>query len=394
MKTSRKRERLAAAIRNVYLNLILIHGLTCGVDLLQSDFLSPIRTNIRRAFIRSLRVVFVIVFVLATFGTFCDTYTSFPDNPGICDMFATLYSMLYWAIWVETLRTTWWNDEAIKKTFINSNTAQYFSIKRIFMAAIHYPYIMYLLGRISIYTTVHIESLAARNATILTSSPIWPAINNVMYVYEWNSLISYHFLHFIVIVYLQGLVNIRTRLAELRADLETSPAGDLRKRKAQIRQMIATANKIFSQLLFVMYAKIFAITYQTVVAQISNDNGIHSRRYRILASLSQIAVVYDTAALGSEIITSSRLTASALPYLRKSLFMQDSNGGNSIEELWRFSAEMAYDDVRDALTISDCFISHKGTLASFTGLAVTCMAILLQFDYKIMQHLEGHTTHG
>ena len=49
---------------------------------------------------------------------------------------------------------------------------------------------------------------------------------------------------------------------------------------------------------------------------------------------------------------------------------------------------VAYDESRDAPTISNSFSMHRKTLMSFLCMVVTSVAILLQFDLRVMTNFD------
>lgn len=153
--------------------------------------------------------------------------------------------------------------------------------------------------------------------------------------------------------------------------------------KLALRSVTSKVNRTFSSTLAMLYVKVVLLLY------IFLSHSLISPSHKTFAALTalgpalQILMLYDLACGGSEIIRRCRQTAS------KALLLNPQLVRDYEPDSWsRLLQIISFDEHQDSLMVSDCFTFTKGSLFSYMALVVTCIAVILQFDYHVLQKLD------
>lgn len=171
--------------------------------------------------------------------------------------------------------------------------------------------------------------------------------------------------------------------------------------------MTLSMNAVFGRLMMFVYLKIITVTYRALVIVLSGDFSRSAEVARVLTPFIEIAVLYDMSSIGSDIIVACTSTVADIRrrywhQRMKTLFPEEFgveggpkagtevfSSGLSHEVVQALTNHLGYDENQDALLISDCFPHRKPTFHSYIGAIVTCIVILLQFDYRIMAKFDA-----
>lgn len=172
--------------------------------------------------------------------------------------------------------------------------------------------------------------------------------------------------------------------------------------KNSIRLLTAKVNRIFSEVLLVIYTKVIfllATHFGSIALWDTPRRKNHlSHIFYVLASCVQVAQLFETTRLGSAIIQECLRAETILlhcpsvrtkirPYVTRYREAEPDYSEHPID-LNEVRAVLSYNERIDALTISDTFVNSKSTMFKYLGTMFTCIAIVLQFDYDILNALD------
>lgn len=196
-------------------------------------------------------------------------------------------------------------------------------------------------------------------------------------------------------VYLQSAARI---CEKLRTIDEITASGALRKRidfivnlKAEVRWDISSLNSRFGTFVFMLYLKIFTLITYNINKIVTHDgNNRLSMSLYIIGSIMQGMVTFLACHIGSELIALASRTHRRL--FDDALQIQSSLMPNAWDRTRTNMSDLrdilAYREEWDSLRISDCFVNRKSTMFTYIGTLVSSIAIILQFDYRILYVLD------
>ena len=203
----------------------------------------------------------------------------------------------------------------------------------------------------------------------------------------WCGLLTKQGQYLIFIVCSRSLAVLRWRLEELNRDLSarTVSACELLKKKQIIRQLTANVNETFSTTIALFYVKVFLLFYVFLSGLLLLDSRTHLVWWWNLSSALQIMMLYDLASDGNEIVDACRRTAAvALGHDLRPWIGSDEDSSSRLAQI------LSFDEFRDAVKVSNCFLLNKQSFFSYMALIVTCNSVILQFDYRISAKLDEH----
>lgn len=158
--------------------------------------------------------------------------------------------------------------------------------------------------------------------------------------------------------------------------------------KAQVRHDIAALNGRFGMFVMLLYLKIFTlVTYNINKIVTLGDRHWLSASLYVTGSCLQVFVTFTACQMGSELIDLASRTHRRL-FDDVLCFDYGSTGGWSRANIVELREILAFREEWDSLRISDCFVNRKSTMFTYVGTLVSSIAIILQFDYRILHVLD------
>lgn len=216
--------------------------------------------------------------------------------------------------------------------------------------------------------------------TFLTEPPI-VAVFEVAAMVTSRHLVQVQYIS--SIIYLQAEVVVEARLKLLNARIFMWTEQQIVSHKTTVRYLIAELNRTFSTLLAIMYSKIFSLLYVRSILFIRQPLLKPEHAFLIVGPVLYVANMYVMSCRASHIADICEQTEFRLRTKR-------------LTSLSSFIARVRVERVliatrtQDSLVICDCFIHSKATFLAYLGLLVTCVAILIQFDYRVMAMLDSY----
>lgn len=135
-------------------------------------------------------------------------------------------------------------------------------------------------------------------------------------------------------------------------------------------------NNNFRRLFVLYYVKSLAGIYIAVYWVIDKGFVSFNVYSQAINPLIVILVLFDIAAIGTTIVEKSRSIEKCIwrSYRHKMCRYV----------FWKFTEQMAHAEVKDSLRISDVCIYEQSVIFACFETMLPCLAILLQFDYRIM----------
>lgn len=356
-----------------------VYSFMSGLDLYPSDPQPPaddLTTPLRRRWCLQkyrvlilIRCLMIIMFVVSMSASAIRAY---PRNdwsrPSVSDLFTIVFYVNHGALIALVVRL-WRNQNGLRQVLgSHRNSIQHLDVTVFFAYLICWLY--FILGDL-------LHSLSNSETT---------AQKIIVNICVFSGFHVRQIPYLMCCIYVQCQAIILRRLKRLDIMLTQATREYLRREKRFIRGMVSIVNVTFGLPVILMYTKIFAMLY---VILVSNNIGETTsiQIFRLSAVALQVVVIYYMAYVGSAIIGVCRQTAFTISSQRLK--------GLSIVEQDYLRRLMNFDDAQDSLKISDCFTLTKGTFVSYLGAAITCVGVLLQFDYRLMakfDFIKAHST--
>lgn len=359
----------SSILQEVCFKFTVVHCFLCGVDLCCTD---NVRTFAYRSQLRVLLTIAIRVGIVSIYTLFLTTklqyaYANFSDRPATSDIFDIIYLLNSCALFAEAGRALWTNQTFLVDLLRDSQNIRSFNIKRFvhwFMSCCFYTYIDISQAVRREQLTKELESKLLMKHRMVS----WCGS------YVWQ--LQYAVFH----LYIQGAIIIRANLRGLDVSMDMLSLSKVLEMKMAVRRSVDHFNRTFSRVLVLIYAKIFALAYQGLMIGLRVNELSNVETMIAIIPFLQIVMLYDMAVIGTDVISSCHL-------LHQKLFLKHKFTSNH-HELWRVGTLLMYDERIDALLISDCFPNQKGTLLTYSGTLITCLAIFLQFDYRVMARFD------
>ena len=190
--------------------------------------------------------------------------------------------------------------------------------------------------------------------------------------------------YLILILFSEAQEVLRGHLDRLYASLLEMSHSEILREKQVIREITASVNKTFSTAFSLFYVKVFLFFYLFLHRMIFLKGGLEPSLLFSLGSATQVLLLYDLASGGTKIIEACRRTAFKM--LSGDPRSQSDSDFNSLSRVVQL---LTYDEVQDSLKVSDCFLFCKQSFLSYVALIITCIAVMLQFDYQILVKLDN-----
>lgn len=199
----------------------------------------------------------------------------------------------------------------------------------------------------------------------------------------WCGIHSKQCHYWTLILFSVSLTVLRGHLGNLDSSVGKVKSPEIMKSKEQARLFTRNVNNTFATVFALLFVKVFLLFYTVLYDSFINHDGVDWGSLTKVGPALQVIILYDLASGGSEIIDACFRTASkVLAHIPRS---QSENDNDS----WaRLAQIVSYDELQDFLMISDCFRFTRQTLFSYVGIVITCTAVLLQFDYRILAKLD------
>lgn len=190
--------------------------------------------------------------------------------------------------------------------------------------------------------------------------------------------------YLVFILYSEYQAALRGRLARLQTSLNVAERAEILKEKYVVRNMTATVNKIFSTTFALLHVKVFIHLYLYLSECFLDSEQKRGPWILHLGSFFQFMILYDLASNGSRIINSCRETA--FRFLVRTPQVETNKNVLSWSNVHQI---ISYDEMQDSLTVLHCSTFSKKSLFSHMVVVNTCIAVLLQFDYRILVKLDA-----
>lgn len=350
-------------------SFIAVLSLICGLDFgsLLCGCSSEKHGTARKWLCIPFRLFFAmnLIFHVIQTGLYISLRVSVTKQLSATDIFTMAYYFCDLLLIAQTARSLWQHQEALRHLF---RTEHLHPFHGTIFAAWFYNWLTSIL-----YNLIH---------AILTTKRVnlyHVALTSTYILGLWSSVHVRQVECLAIIIYMQGQVILRCRLRQ--ADLmftSTVRTVQLSKVKADIRGITSSLNATFGTFLALLYLQVFSRLYIVFVDEVAPFKKVPVclRVMRHINLLFLACGLYYMACVGSDVIKLCRRTAYRSACFELSMI-------SSKEQIF-LRRTLAYDDQQDALTIFDCFVHSKATLVSYLGMLVTCMGVLLQFDYKLM----------
>lgn len=362
--------------RRICLYVIDVHLLLCGVDLKSSSgFFREIivEGRFRSALILISRSITLFSIVLYLIGKSIRISQDFQSSPDINKMFFIWYVIIAGLLFMEIARSQWNGGAMFRRILLNPRNEVCLDCRRV----------LAWVFCLSVWTTVDLYLVFSNQQTRGLSQEtndeqITDFRRNLRIISERCEVFLFQAQHNCYLFFLIVPKIIQCRLEKLRDSIADSSLDGIRESKEDIRSTTKAFNALFSRIGSFLYVKVVAVGYRIIILLTTQNHPI--RRIQILNSCLQFVILYDIASVGTEIITLCR----SLP----AVFTVRQRSKLPFSALYIGSTELSYDMTRDAVLLSNCFTNEKAMLLSYTCTVITSIAILLQFDYKIMAQFD------
>lgn len=341
----------------------------CAVALMNGlDLTTDRRKSTERRFrIGLLAIRAVNSFALGFYASFRLVYTwiFLPDSPSASDLFWLVYVANDIALRTMTVWQLWTNQTKLRLAFPRAR-------QRCLSLKISLFWILLCFGITARAFVSHQRACAATDRT-------HPYLR-VPCVLSWfGSVYTGQVSYLSVILLLEGGRFVTSGLRRIDRQLARGLGSSLVREKDHVRKVTAALNSAFGSIIAQMYMSMFALIYVTVMNEVlaARRRNLLRRIARYNRLLLQLVALYMMAATGSEVIRLCQQTAHRAKTRRCS-----SVGVDDVDS--RFRRQFAFDEQIDCLKILDCFVHSTPTFITYLTSLITCLGLLLQFDYKLM----------
>lgn len=329
--------------------------------------------TLRRSLTLTMRIVTVANIGLNIAGRMVYDWFTLPNPASASDLFRIVYDINELVLMAVSALSLWLNEARVRSIFEMERVRHVYGI----------VFITWLICFIW-FVQSDIYLCALYSHAKWAEQPLLDSLNAAGL---WTRLHVKQIIFLAIIVYQQGQIVLKHRLKLIDWALAQSRQKKIVCGKKQARDITAALNETFGTLLTLLYLNIFALLYVGFVLGIlESDNGLKSTgRSFFIGALLQMAILYQMASAGSEINKICKRSAFRTATI-------------AVKELWNWEQQsylkryMAFDQELDSLMILDCFTHSRATLISYVGVLITCLGVLLQFDYRLMGRFDIYKT--
>lgn len=337
----------------------------------------------------ALRGVVLIAFLTFVYGHFAELYFDIPAKPSLLD-FVTIANIINYILILSLGGFKMMRHEADLSELVFFNDA-----------IDPGPFFIQLFLSIPSF----VVDIYNASTNVIGSRQAEIAIGSVSSVLVW----PIQYLLFLMYAQCESVVLMQLRrLSESikRTPITATSADRIIRCKTSIRQLTVKVNRIFSEILLLIYMKVvflLAKHFGSIALWGSHDerDNISDALFVIVACL-QTVQVFETTRLGSAIIKECLQCDAVLLNPPKAKFAIESRP-SGCEATWSTGPSgtsehtsrladvrlvLAYREQLDAMTISDSFVICKATMFTYLGTTITCIAIVLQFDCDVLNALD------
>lgn len=361
--------------QRIIVKLAVLLCLSSGIDLSTEKYTcTPHRAlaglNLRKTFVIIIRLLMCSQLLLYGLDNFTRQYLTLNSSTSSTDFIRLVFAVIYPVLHAQAMACLWLNEGFLRELFDDTAHRKYFNCWKLGGYVLCWAW----------YTTVDIHlALVAGNAGKQSAyifsgamAPVWCGIHSKQCQYLVLVLFS------VSQTVLQGHLN---HLDSLVGNLRAS---EILKKKEAARHITSNVNKAFSTVFAFLFVKVFLLFYIFLSNSFIHQKVVDWTALVNIGPALQVIMLYDLASGGSEIINSCRRCASrALSRDSGSLPEKDNDSQWS-----RLVQVVSYDELQDSLTILDCFTFTKQSLFSYLAIIITCTAVILQFDYRVLAKLD------
>lgn len=335
-----------------------------------SDEPSVHRSPIRKFAICIYRIILTGIVCLQCCSRIFSAVRRFPSHPSPSHIFLLVYDVFTSASFAESLNVLCRFEKTLREMLLSRGDARHLCVRRIVVWAIC----------AAAFSAVLLQNAQFQRSQIFT----WSRSPNsfLAWIIEVGSATRFLVWQLQCIVFLFFLLVpqiIRCRLRELERIIDAADqtgCQSILEERAAIRKLTRNFNRHFGRLLLFFYVKTFAAIYIIVYVLLLARSPVSMVLSQAVNPLVLVVLFFDMAVTGTGIVdVNDSIGRAVLTVFRNRL---------SAVRLWRFARLMGYDKVQDSVRITDSFINCKSTLFGFCETLLTCIAVLLQFDYQLM----------
>lgn len=318
-----------------------------------------------------VRIMTICSFMVYSSYVVISRLPTFPSSPSTSDFIEIMHAAISVSQHCVALYYFWKNEDFLRSLLGSRNHAQYFNEKTLVAWS---ACLLYWVG----------WGMYKHSKRPFPKTPKYLALIEVTGIWLSHHLFQTQYLFFIL--YLQGEEILLGHLKSLHTMVDVCSEQHIISEKVHIRRLVRQFNLTFSNFLAVMYLKIFGIMYHRVVG-ISHKGHLKPSDV-VWISLPSLYVVflYLQACKASNIINICRQTE----FKVKTQITHKSVGTRNAF----FEETMKYTHLHDALKIHDCFDHSKDTFFTYMNPVITCIGMLIQFDYRLMATMDWNTAHA
>ena len=295
--------------------------------------------------LRLLHGSFLVTFAI---GNSIDTYLHFDPKPSASDFVEVIYFVNTVCILIEAQRTLW-SHQVTLRNFFHDNVEHFDSFRFVALLVLN-----------TVYSCMDVKVVILKRSLIGIVSAS-------------SAMIAWQFQTLFVIYQMQSAKILCAKLQCLDLSVIYSWRNANLNRKALIRDDTADLNGIFGTISFFMYLKVFSLLYNVLILLITSNESLAWAVVDTLVPSLQLLTLYETARLSTRMTETCHSTAAG--------FVESEHYDSRKYRILR------HDPYRDDFTILGMFPIHKGTFLEYLGTVATFIAVLAQFDYKLMRLL-------
>lgn len=351
-------EEKVSRMNSFCLATIKYHGALCGVDLRISR-----KSYLSQSFARLLhKSILILMLSVAICDKVSQAIFDLPQVPSINDAIVMGYRVLVVFLYFESVSTLWTKEDILQHFFADDYNVKRITSSRVILLAV----------------IIVAQTWRDLDVTFKSSKTFGGILVNACRMVA-NQCIYNTYIYFLVIPPV-----IKAHLADIHRVIGVMTTSRLLNAKRNVRRLVANFNVLFSSLMLKIYVEMFASVYRSSAFMV-----VRNERWLWFVDLARsfvlLSCLYDLARICTQINSLCKLTATSFVEGGGCVHNNDRRlTTRTSTESWKAVMIMAFHPMTDVLTISNCFVNEVSTLLSYLGGVITCVSILLQFDYKFM----------
>lgn len=362
------RTRASGSVGRACLHLLKCLCWLIGLDL----FPPPVKTfgthrQLRRWARWAVRAV--SLGCLASYGVRCILRSWFwlPDKASTSDLIQIVHYVNSFALLAVGLRALWRNETFLQRLFRQNANRQQMDTTG--LVACFACWLWWLK-----------DDLRSLSDEVRCRDPF--IVNWLIAASGWTSRHLFQIVYISFMLYLQCQAIILNRLRLLDHNLAVLSERQILNDKQDIRDLVSGLNRTFSGVLALMYARIFLILYtRSIMIARSADFRVDDV-FSIVSPTLTATLLFFMSCQGASIVDQCERTDFCLRTKRLTRLTE--------REQKYVKNVVLFTRLQDSLTIWNCFPHSKTTFVSFLVSLLTCVAILVQFDYRVMAKLDRY----